>query len=69
MSKRIIIRNPPEPKDFSSLAILAIQMTHTKAEELGLGKGKGGTGSIKCPVCQNKLLFSVASLNGHIWGK
>lgn len=26
-------------------------------------------GTIKCPLCQGKLRFTVAKINGHVWGK
>jgi hypothetical protein len=41
-----------------------------EAKRLGLKNGKGGGGQIECPVCKTGTLgFSVASYNGHIWGK
>ena len=35
-----------------------------KAEGGGSARGK-----IPCPACGNHLSFSIAKLNGHIWGK
>lgn len=34
----------------------------------GLRKGHGGEGEILCPLCGSKLYYTVASLNGHMWG-
>lgn len=42
-------------------------MADVKAKELG--QGKGGSGSVPCPVCgTGQILYSVASCNGHVWG-
>jgi transcriptional regulator with XRE-family HTH domain len=46
----------------------AIVAARAEANRLGLGKGHGGVGSIECPVCKSQLKFSVATLNGHMWG-
>jgi hypothetical protein len=36
----------------------------------GFKKGNGGRGCITCPVCEKgQLHYSVASYNGHMWGK
>jgi len=44
--------------------------THKHAKENGLGRGKGGTGSLPCSCCKTGTInYSVASVNGHIWGK
>ena len=32
-------------------------------------KNKGGQEVVECPVCKGKLHLSVASVNGHCWGK
>ena len=32
-------------------------------------KIKTQSGHIECPKCKNQLSFSVAKLNGHIWGR
>jgi len=40
------------------------------AKAKGFGKGKGGTGSIPCPVCKTGTLhYSVAGYNGHMHGR
>ena len=49
-------------------ALLAMAAAAEDAEKHGLKKGHGGTGEIECPVCKGRLRYSVASLNGHIWG-
>ena len=40
---------------------------HTK--NLGLGKGRGGRGTMPCPLCKKELHFRVAGINGHLWAK
>jgi len=32
-------------------------------------KTKQQSGHVKCPTCSNKLHFSIAKSNGHLWGK
>jgi hypothetical protein len=32
-----------------------------------VGKQRGISGDIECPVCQGRLHFSVAKVNGHVW--
>ena len=32
-------------------------------------KNKDARGEIECPACKGKLHYSIASYNGHIWGK
>lgn len=40
------------------------------AKAKGLGKGRGGAGSIPCPSCDGGTLrYSVASYNGHMHGR
>lgn len=46
----------------------AVVLAKENAEMKGLGKGNPGAGSITCPVCQNTLLYSVAS-NGHMMAR
>ena len=48
--------------------IAAIRAVRAEADRRGLGKGHGGSGSIECPVCRGPLSFTVAALNGHVWG-
>lgn len=51
-----------------SLVALSAAAEHAKAA--GLKKGNGGGGRLLCPICKRgTLYYSVASLNGHIWGK
>jgi len=50
--------------------LMAIGAAHEDAEKKGLKRGNGGVGSIPCPVCTTGTLsYSVASVNGHMWGK
>ncbi len=48
---------------------MAVPAVVEDAKRKGLKKGNGGTGEVDCPVCQTgRLCYSVASMNGHIWG-
>jgi transcriptional regulator with XRE-family HTH domain len=49
-------------------AILALAAVHEDAKKRGLKKGNGGTSEIECPIDKGRLRYSVASVNGHIWG-
>lgn len=53
----------------SSDMLLALGAVAEDASKHGLKKGSGGNGQIECPICKGTLRYSVASLNGHIWGK
>jgi hypothetical protein len=56
-------------KESLSRMLLAVSATHEDAATKGLKRGNGGTGSVKCPACEMGIIkYSVASLNGHIWG-
>lgn len=46
----------------------ALEAVQADAKAKGLKQGNGGRGSIKCPCCEGTLNYSVASINGHIWG-
>jgi len=47
---------------------LAMKLAHDNAKENGLGRDKGGTGSIPCPNCKTGILsYSVSEFNGHMW--
>jgi DNA-binding XRE family transcriptional regulator len=60
-SKRI-----EESYDRLSKALGAVQ---ADAKAKGYKRGNGGRGSIKCPCCDSGTLrYSVAGVNGHIWG-
>ncbi len=48
--------------------LLAFAAVREDAKAHRLGKGKGGRGMITCPICKSILNYSVAGLNGHIWG-
>ena len=49
--------------------LVAVVETHLHAEKNDLGVGRGGNGKLKCPICKTgKIRYSVASVNGHIWG-
>jgi len=53
----------------ASDALLALVAVGEDAKKRGLKKGRGGIGQIECPICKNILRYSVASINGHIWGR
>ena len=57
-------------KDYTRLldSLLAISACHEDAKTRGLKKGNGGYGEIDCPICKGRLRYSVASVNGHLWG-
>lgn len=47
----------------------ALESVQTDAKAQGFKRGNGGRGSVKCPCCEGGTLrYSVAGLNGHIWG-
>ena len=45
----------------------AMRLAHEDAKKKGFGRGHGGFGELKCPLCSNGTLrYSVASCNGHM---
>jgi hypothetical protein len=56
-----------ESKISNMLSALAICKEDAKAK--GLKRGKGGRGQVICPRCGKSLHYSVASVNGHMWGR
>ena len=63
------IQNEEERAKQTKRFMLALNAAHEAAKALGLKKGHGGNGTCECPVCHGVLHFSVASYNGHLWGK
>ena len=56
-----------EESKFVDTAIrLIINHTGAKPNEPG---NKGARGIVICPKCNGELMYTVASINGHIWGK
>lgn len=55
--------------DGLSDSLRAMSACHEDAKTRGLKKGNGGRGQIECPICKGNLHYSVASYNGHLWGK
>ena len=53
--------------EFVTTAIKLIQ-NHTGAKPNEPGN-KGARGIVICPKCNGELMYTVASINGHIWGK
>ena len=48
----------------------AVTITRQDATDRGLMIGRGGVGEVGCPVCSTGTIkYSVASVNGHMWGK
>lgn len=48
---------------------LGIEAAHKDAQIQGFKRGRGGVGSVACPVCKSGTLhYSVASHNGHMHG-
>lgn len=54
-------------KRFEEL-VSAMGAAQADAKAKGFGKGNAGRGEIECPVCKGKLRYSVAAVNGHLWG-
>lgn len=46
----------------------AVRAAQEDADKHGFKKGKGGNATIVCPICKGNLAYSVASINGHLWG-
>ena len=59
-----------ERREQSKKTTAAMTVAMEDAKSRGLGVGKGGKGHIACPVCSTgRLFYSVAALNGHLWGQ
>lgn len=70
LSEDEVLARVAEIKESTARTMKAMVAAFEDAKRLGLKKGKGGTGSIKCPCCEGGTLgYSVASINGHLWGK
>lgn len=51
-------------------AMEAVIAAHEDAKAKGFGRGRGGVGEVKCPLCsQGMIRYSVASCNGHMHGR
>lgn len=51
-------------------SLTAMSAAQADAKSMGFGKGHGGLGNFPCPICQRgQLHYSVASVNGHLWGR
>ena len=58
-----------ERDERSKRSLQAMRDAHADANAKGYGKGKGGSDSLKCPLCADGTLrYSVASINGHMHG-
>lgn len=42
---------------------------HADAKEKGIIKGVGGASQVECLVCTGTIRYSVAAVNGHMWGR
>lgn len=49
-------------------SLKAMAVCHEDAKAKGFGKGRGGIGEVECPICNGRLRYSVAAINGHMWG-
>jgi hypothetical protein len=49
--------------------ITAMLAAQSDAKIKGLKKGHGGQSTMACPICKGTLHYSVASVNGHLWGR
>lgn len=48
----------------------AVGAAHRDAKEKGYGVGHSGRGEVDCPCCGvGRIAYSVASVNGHLWGR
>lgn len=69
-SRDEVMAGLPGPTDDLDLDMfIALAAVQAEAKAKGLGRGHGGQGFINCPICKGQLGYSVASVNGHIWGK
>lgn len=56
-----------ERDERSRKSMIAIHAAHDDAKSKGLGKKNGGTGEVKCPLCEGGMIrYSVAGYNGHM---
>lgn len=61
---------PQEDQGFEvSDCLLAMSKAMEDAKSKGIKKGHGGASSLQCPICKGVLNYSVASVNGHVWGR
>jgi ribosomal protein S27E len=57
----------PKREEKIKFLIAALGAAKDDAKAHGLGRGHGGTGSVKCPSCENGTIrYSVAGVNGHM---
>jgi transcriptional regulator with XRE-family HTH domain len=49
-------------------SLVAMAACRKDAKEKGFGRGHGGAGEIECPIDKGRLRYSVAAVNGHMWG-
>jgi hypothetical protein len=63
------IENEAKREEQTARFMLGLHAAHEAAKALGLKKGHGGVGTVECPVCHGTLRFTVASYNGHLWGR
>ncbi len=50
--------------------LTALSAVQAEAKAQGYGRGNPGRGNFLCPICKRgQLRYSVAGVNGHIWGK
>lgn len=49
-------------------SLKAMAACHEDAKAKGFGRGSAGRGEVECPICKGRLRYSVAAVNGHMWG-
>lgn len=59
-----IARNAKRDEDFLNM----VAACKADAQQKGFGVGNSGRGEINCPTCGGKVKYSVAAINGHMWG-
>jgi len=57
-------------KAHTARTVLSLVAITEEAKRLGLRKGNGGAGEVKCPACAEGVIhFSVSGYNGHRWAR
>ena len=56
-----------EEEEATARHIKAMVAAHEDAKQRGFGRGRGGSGEVKCPCCETgNIQYAVASYNGHM---
>ena len=57
-----------QPNQFTDV-LVALRAAKADAAQKGYKRGHGGNSEMTCPICSGRLRYSVASVNGHVWGR